>query len=81
MDKSDQCPSCGLVYAQFRTGFTFQDIVDMFWVTTNDSTQWKYKRRHAILGRWHQIKLEMWDQHLSGCEGHTVLESLPVEGY
>ena len=28
----------------------------MFWTDSEDSNQWRYKRRHTILGKWHQIK-------------------------
>jgi hypothetical protein len=40
----------------------------MFWSGSDDPADWKYKRRHTILGKWHQIKQEMWQQHIENCE-------------
>ena len=40
----------------------------MFWTDSEDSNQWRYKRRHTILGKWHQIKKEMWQEHLYMCK-------------
>jgi hypothetical protein len=43
-------------YDDFRTGLTYHDVYMMLWDR-------KYKRRHTVLGKWHQIKLEMWDEY------------------
>lgn len=40
----------------------------MFWMPAHDSSAWKYKGRHTVLGKWHQIKLELWEQHLGQCD-------------
>lgn len=64
---TDDCPFCGLAYQDFRTGLTFQDVKSMFWVNDPDSATWKYKRRNTVLGKWHQIKQELWARHLDGC--------------
>jgi hypothetical protein len=61
------CPNCGVYYDDFRTGFTFTDIFQMFWKPEHDPSKWKYKRRNTVLGKWHQIKLEMWNEHLEHC--------------
>lgn len=29
----------------------------------DDTSKWKYKRRRTILGKWHQIKRELWRYH------------------
>ena len=63
-----ECPYCGLDYDEMRTGLTYSDVYLLFWKGTEDSTQWVNKRRHTILGRWHQIKMEMWEEHLYFCE-------------
>lgn len=67
----DTCPRCGLSYADFRTGYTYADIFGMFWVGSDDPAEWVYKRRHTVLGKWHQIKLELWSEHLDTCDGET----------
>ena len=39
-----------------------------FWSGSEDTSTWHPKRRHTILGRWHQIKQELWAEHLELCE-------------
>lgn len=63
-----RCRVCGLTYSQLRTGFTYEEVYQMLWVSSEDPRDWKYKRRHTVLGKWHQIKLEMWDEHVHLCE-------------
>lgn len=74
---SDRCPHCGLQYADFRTGLTYQDVYDMYWSGSDDPSDWKYKRRGTILGKWHQLKLEMWKRHLEGCEATDSAGAIP----
>jgi hypothetical protein len=62
-----ECPACGLKYEDFRTGLTFQDVKDTFWSGSDDPADWKYSRRHSVLGRWHQMKLELWTEHTDNC--------------
>ena len=64
-----KCPKCGLTYKDFRTGETFQSIKDMLWTASEDPSDWKYKRRHTVLGRWHMLKQQMWNDHVEQCEG------------
>ena len=59
----DRCPGCGLLYRDFSTGLTYQEVFAMFWTISEDSDEWRYKRRHTVLGKWHQIKQDMWRQH------------------
>lgn len=65
--KNETCPACGITYKEFKTGFSFQDIKDMFWVNSDDCKEWKHKRRNTILGRWHEIKLGLWKGHVEQC--------------
>lgn len=44
-------------YDQFRTGLTYRDVYGMVW-------ERKYKRRGTVLGKWRQIKLEMYEEYL-----------------
>lgn len=62
------CPHCDTTYEQFRTGYTYSDIYSMFWSGSDDPSTWVNKRRHTILGRWHEVKLKMWEDHLEFCQ-------------
>lgn len=65
---NQECPHCGVRYAEFNTGLRYADVYLWFVNDDPDPANWKYKRRHTILGRWHQHKKEMWNYHISvGC--------------
>ena len=68
------CEHCGASYDDMRTGHTYQSIYEMLWSGNEDSSTWVYKRRHTILGKWHQIKLEMWDDHVEMCRRQAEWE-------
>jgi hypothetical protein len=68
MRKMDECPYCALRYKDFRTGLTFAEVRQMFWVDSEDSRDWIYKRRNTVLGKWRSIKLEMFEQHVLVCK-------------
>ena len=57
-------------YNDFRTGYSWQEIRDMMWGDPNDPSTWPLanhkNRRHTVLGKWRQIKLEMYDNYLQG---------------
>ena len=72
-----KCPICGLVYKKFRTGLTFKEVRDYYWVDTEDEKKWKYKRRHTVLGRWHAIKKDMWAEHLKACKDDAKRHKVP----
>ena len=63
-----ECPICGLKYEGFRTGYTYADIFAMFWSYDEDQETWHPKRRRTILGRWHEIKLKLWAEHIENCK-------------
>ncbi len=46
----------------------------MFWSGHDDPTTWVNKRRRTILGRWHEIKLTMWEEHLELCRRQREYE-------
>lgn len=48
-------------YAQFRTGLTYRDVYEMLWSPDEDRATWRHKSRGVVLGKWHQIKREMYD--------------------
>lgn len=61
---SEQCPSCGGTYGRFRTGMRYCEVYAMLIDNHEDTRLWKYKRRRTILGKWHQIKRELWRYHV-----------------
>ncbi len=83
---SDKCPhGCGLTYGKLRTGLRYYDVFTMLMDNRADRDEWKYKRRHTVLGAWFQIKRSMWDYHCDegGCPSdprNIVAESTIVLG-
>lgn len=52
-------------YDRFRTGFTFAEVRTMLWSYSEDPRDWpRGISRHTVLGRWREIKLEMYDRYL-----------------
>ena len=73
---SEACAGCGLTYGALRTGLEWSDIWIMYWTPQDaPSETWRYKRRGTILGKWHQIKREMWAEHRAGCEPARELDA------
>lgn len=73
-EDADVCEHCQLTYKAFRTGLTFSEVRNMYWVNSSDSKDWKYKRRNTVLGKWREIKIEMWVDHLYFCAGIALCE-------
>ena len=71
------CAHCGLKYQDFRTGLTFSEVRNLYWVANPDSDTWKYKRRNTVLGKWREIKLEMWAEHLYMCADAAQEDDVP----
>lgn len=63
-----ECPYCGLRYKRLRTGLDYRAVFEMLWSYNDDPATWRHKRRNTVLGKWHQIKMSIWDQHLFMCE-------------
>lgn len=63
-----RCPHCGLTYKRLRTGYTYQQVHDLLKDYSDDTSEWTYKRRGTVLGKWHQIKKEHWEHHLHECQ-------------
>lgn len=74
-ENAEACVHCKLAYQRFRTGLTYSEVRDMLWVNSEDPDDWKYKRRNTVLGKWHEIKLEMWVEHLYGCAAENYGEN------
>jgi hypothetical protein len=40
----------------------------MLWSYSDDPRDWRYKRRNTVLGKWCQIKQQLWEEHIYCCE-------------
>lgn len=49
-------------YNNFRTGLSFSEIFWMLRSPSEDPKDWPNITYHTVLGKWHQIKLEMFSQ-------------------
>ncbi len=47
-------------YDKLRTGLTYHEV----YVMLNTSEKHRYKRRGSVLGFWHEIKLQLYEQAL-----------------
>lgn len=47
-------------YEQFRTGLTYREVYHLIYGR-------KWKRRHGVLGYWHELKQAMYRQYLNDC--------------
>lgn len=64
----DTCPHCGMKYRNLNTGLSYYDVFMLLKDYSKDSADWTYKRRNTVLGKWHEIKKQMWDYHVNeGC--------------
>ena len=52
-------------YKDFRTGLKYRDVYEMLWSYSEDNKDWHPGiSRHTVLGKWHEIKLEMYEEYL-----------------
>lgn len=70
------CPYCGVHYDNFETGLTFQGVYAMMWVDSEDPEKWVYKTRRCVLRRWRSLKNDLWEEHVSHCNGEAPEKSL-----
>lgn len=66
-------------YHELRTGMTYRDVYAMLWSGSDNPEDWRYKRRHTVLGFWHELKLSMWQEHLYMCEKQAEYEAEQAE--
>jgi len=74
-------------YKKFTTGLTYREVAAIMWDYQEDSANWlkgsvkttkgpdgkkKWGRRRLILGKWHEIKLEMYAHYLAAVRGEEV---------
>ena len=55
-------------YEEFHTGFDYMDIYNQMWTASEDQADWVHKGRHQVLGRWHQMKRELYEKYLEEWE-------------
>lgn len=76
---SETCTVCGISYKEFRCSITtFAEAKQALYNhSEQDSSKWKYKRRHSVLGYWHYVKKTEWFYHLEQCgTGKYVNENI-----
>ena len=61
--------ACGQAYDEFRTGETFASIRRMMRDDPHpEHGGWRQKRRHCVLGYWHEYKIRMFELAHGYCE-------------
>ena len=69
-ETDDDACVCGLTYDRFRTGLSYAEVHSQLWTDSEDRSLWVHKGRHAVLGRWREIKQTLWHSHTAECEHH-----------
>lgn len=59
---------CGATYESHRTGLTFGEVRRMMFVSHEDPTLWRQKRRRGVLGFWRELKIHSWEALHGACE-------------
>lgn len=49
-------------YDRFRTGLSFSQVRQLLVTESEDPKDWRHKSRGVVLGLWHSIKLDMYEQ-------------------
>lgn len=60
-------------YEAFRTGLTYRDVYWMLWSADPDPSTWRHKGRGSVLGKWRQMKREMYAYYVAACVGNDNL--------
>jgi phage FluMu gp28-like protein len=60
-----RCPVCGLAYDDFRTGMSYHDVYHLIYTR-------QHKRRHGVLGYWHETKIKMFEEHVAECSFYAA---------
>lgn len=64
---------CGERYDRFRSGHTFASVRAEMVVATEDTSQWRQKRRGGVLGYWRELKLAAWNLKHGNCPAHVTV--------
>jgi hypothetical protein len=68
----DKCPHCGARYGDFKTGLTYQEVFICLWTSSDDPSDWRYKKRRTVLGYWHSLKKKAFAEHIEMCEQEKI---------
>ena len=55
-----------------RGGKVFEFAIDLLRDDSEDSKDWKYKRRGTVLGILHEMKLEAWNRFTEACSEYQA---------
>ena len=59
-------------FDQLKTGLTFGEVRQMLWSADPDPSTWRRKSRGCVLGLWHRLKLEMYQELMAGRESEAA---------
>jgi hypothetical protein len=76
-----QCPQCGVAYKDFRSGYTWQDAIDLLMTPGRPSDEWVNITTKNVKGRLWALKQLVWGEHLENCVGKTKIEMRKVDEY
>jgi hypothetical protein len=63
-DEDDEVGDEPVPYEDFKTGFTFGEIRNLMFSTSEDPADWRPKRRGSVLGFWKETKEDMYREYL-----------------
>ncbi len=58
-------------YEKYKTGLTYDDVYNKLWRDSDDPADWRYKGPSGVLGYWHELKQEMYDDYVRGFEEYS----------
>lgn len=77
------CAGCGIGYDKLRTGMTWTEVRNLIIAMKDDPVtgKTKYGRRGGVLGFHHELKMQMWEQHVGLCtdDSPAAREQLSAE--
>jgi hypothetical protein len=59
-------------YDHFRTDLTYAQVYEMMKDYSDDSKDWRHKKRGSVLGFWHQLKMVLWERYLAETEAKAA---------
>ena len=59
-------------YDAVKTGLTFSEVKAMLWSASDDPADWRRKSRGCVLGLWHRIKMDLYQQMCEIRESETA---------
>jgi hypothetical protein len=59
---------------------SYQEVFTLLMDNSDDSSDWRNKTRHTVLGKWHEIKKLWWELHLEECKRQKEFEDEACKG-